>query len=244
MRKGNGGNFGSDIYKMNLFKFSVLFLVLFTTLISCEKKITDLEFEKNVMTEILPSLVDSICIDSRILRLPPPFGKAIYDKEDNYIGRDTTDIKAERENWEKQIAKIKADTSKVIIAFNPIVERIEEEDRKALSKHFGKNGIQDSVHAKEGKYRIDFEKIQLNQNYKFKDISEFPGKDTIWEKKYKFIFSGVFLVSRIQFDCEKKHGVLSAGFVCGSLCGQGFRIFIKKSNDKWIIDKIEGTWIS
>ena len=211
---------------------------------SCERNVNDLEFEKTVMTEIFPSLIDSTCIDSRIFLLPPPLGKPIYDKNDKYIGRDTTAIMTERENWEKEIEKIKNDTSKIVLAFNPIIEKIEEDNREELVKHFGKDIIKDSLKAKNEKYRIDFEKIKLNQNYKLKDLSKFPNRDTIWKTKYKFIFSGVFSVSRIQFDKEKKYGVLTAGFVCGRLCGQGFRIYIKKVNDKWIIDEVEGTWIS
>ena len=82
-------------------KTRIFFITIFITLISCERKINDLEFEKNVMTEIFSNLIDSTCIDSRILKLPPPLGKPIYDKDDNYIGSDTTKIKTERENWEK-----------------------------------------------------------------------------------------------------------------------------------------------
>ena len=53
----------------------ILLIILF---VSCQKKITDLEFEKNVMTEILPSLIDSNCIDKGILFKPPPaFGKEV-----------------------------------------------------------------------------------------------------------------------------------------------------------------------
>jgi hypothetical protein len=228
---------------MNL-KTRIFFVAIFITLISCERKINDLEFEKNVMTEIFPNLIDSTCIDSRILKLYPPLGKPIYDKDDNYIGSDTTKIKTERENWEKEMSKIKNDTSKIVIAFNPIIETIENDNRNELAKHFGKNVIQGSIQIITENYRIDFEKIKLNQNYKLKDLSKFPNRDTIWKTKYNFIFSGVFSVSRIQFDKEKKYGVLSAGFVCGSHCGQGFRIFIKKVNDKWIIDEVEGTWVS
>lgn len=202
----------------------------------------DIEFEKNVMNEIFPSLIDSTCIDSRFLKLSPPLGKPIYDANDNYIGSDTTEIKTERENWEKEISRIKNDTSKVVIAFNPIIETTEKDNQNKLADHFGKNIIQDSIKIEQ--YRIDFENIKLNQNYKLKDLSKFPNGDTIWKTKYKFIFSGVFSVSRIQFDKQKKYGVLSAGFVCDRHCGQGFRIFIKKVNDKWIIDEVEETWIS
>ena len=58
----------------------ILLIILFA---SCEKKVSELEFEKNVMTEIFPNLIDSTCFDSRLIKLLPPVGKAIYDKDDN-----------------------------------------------------------------------------------------------------------------------------------------------------------------
>ena len=51
--------------------------------------------------------------------------------------------------------------------------------------------------------------------------------------------------SRIIFDKTKNYGVLNGGYTIGILNGSGFRIFIKKNKSgNWIIDKIEGTWIS
>jgi len=50
--------------------------------------------------------------------------------------------------------------------------------------------------------------------------------------------------SRIQFDKNRQFGILDGGFVCGRHCGQGFRIYIKKVNNNWIIDEVEGTWIA
>jgi hypothetical protein len=76
------------------------------------------------------------------------------------------------------------------------------------------------------------------------NANKFPKGRKIWDKKYKFILNGVLSVNRIQFDKSKTVGVLSAGFYCGGLCGQGFRIFIKKTNNHWEIAKIDGTWIS
>jgi len=78
-----------------------------------------------------------------------------------------------------------------------------------------------------------------------KNINEFPkDREIFWKEKYDFIFSGVIHFTRIQFDTEQKYGILDGGFVCGKLCGQGFRIYIKKENGKWLIDKIRGTWVS
>jgi hypothetical protein len=77
-----------------------------------------------------------------------------------------------------------------------------------------------------------------------RNSSEFPKGREIWKTKYNFNFSGVVFFSGIQFDKDKKFGILDAGFMCGRLFGSGSRIYIKKVKGKWIIDKIEETWVS
>lgn len=221
---------------------SLLILLFFVS--SCEKKQTELEFEKSVMTEIFPSLVDSICVDCRILFLPMPLGKSIFDENNNYIGSDTSTIKVEREKWEREMVKIENDTSKIIIAFAP-VRKIRGDVNSDFEKHFPKIKLYVPKEEKDVEYIFDFKNIKLNNKFELKNLSEFPKeRGAIWNTKYNFVFSGVLDFSRIQFDKDKRFGVLDAGFGCGSKFGQGFRIYIKKINNKWVIDKIEGTWVS
>lgn len=229
---------------MRKFQKITSFLILLVLVSSCEKKQTELEFEKSVMTEIFPSLVDSICVDCRILFLPMPLGKSIYDKNDNYIGQDTSNIKVEREKWQKELVKIKNDTSKIIIAFAP-VRKIRGDVNSDFEKHFPKIKLYVPKEEMDVEYIFDFKNIKLNNKFELKNLSEFPKeRGAIWNTKYNFVFSGVLDFSRIQFDKEKRFGVLDAGFGCGSKFGQGSRIYIKKINNIWVIDKIEGTWVS
>lgn len=229
---------------MKNFQKITLLLILLILISSCEKKQTELEFEKSVMTEIFPSLVDSICVDCRILFLPMPLGKSIFDKNNNYIGSDTSKIKVEREKWERELVKIKNDTSKIIIAFAP-VQKIRGDVNSDFEKHFPKIKLYVPKEEMDVEYIFIFKNIKLNNKFELKNLSEFPKeRGAIWKTKYNFVFSGVLDFSRIQFDKDKKFGVLDAGFGCGSKFGQGSRIYIKKVNNKWVIDKIEGTWVS
>nr|WP_315182849.1 hypothetical protein [uncultured Flavobacterium sp.] len=229
---------------MKNFRKIISVLILLILISSCEKKQTELEFEKSVMTEIFPSLVDSICVDCRILFLPMQLGKSIYDKNNNYIGRDTSNIKAEREKWKKELVKIKNDTSKIIIALAPI-RKIRGDVNSDFEKHFPKIKLYVLKEEMDVEYIFDFKNIKLNNKFELKNLSEFPKeRGAIWNTKYNFVFSGVLDFSRIQFDKDKRFGVLDAGFGCGSKFGQGSRIYIKKVNNKWVIDKIEGTWVS
>jgi len=223
----------------------ILFIILF---VSCQKKITDLEFEKNVMTEILPSLIDSTCIDKRILFKPPTvFGKEVYDKEGNYSTKITQEERQEMQDWKNNLDSIQKDTSKIIIAFDPKIKKNKADVKEAFEKHFKGAKIFNPKEEVESEYILDIGNIKLKNKFQLKDISEFPkdkNKNFIWNNKYDFVFSGIAYFSRIQFDKDKKFGILDGGFVCGGLCGQGFRIYIKRINDKWSIDEVEGTWIS
>ncbi|MBF4493209.1 MULTISPECIES: hypothetical protein [unclassified Flavobacterium] len=217
---------------------------------SCERKITDLEFEKNVMTEIFPSLIDSTCLDLRLYtNFPPEYGKAIYDKTGHYIGVDSTKATKEQKQklleWKINTEKIKNDTSKIIIAFDPKLKNNSQDLKEDFEKHFKNSKIFTPKEKIESEYLFEFKDIRLNNKFVLKNISEFPKeRDAIWNTKYNFVFSGVVSFSRIQFDKNKQFGILDGGFVCGGLCGQGFRIYIKKVNNKWIIDQVEGTWIA
>jgi hypothetical protein len=201
----------------------ILILILFA---SCKKNDNDIkfnrdiEFNKNVLTEILPSIVDTICVDVRIFLNPPPiYGKRIYNKEGHYVKTDSTKATLEEiknfKEWKQQVSDVEKDTSKVIIAFDP----------KSLP------------------YTINFMNIQLNGKFKLKNINEFDKKN-IFERKYKFNFSGIIRVSGIKFDKNRESGILNADFSCGRLCGYGTKIFIKKVKNKWKIIKMQDTWIS
>ena len=211
---------------------------------------TDLEFEKNVLTEIFPTLVDSVCVDCKIMMNPrPSIGEAIFDKNGKYLKTDslkaTKDEKLKYEKWKAYINEIKRDTSKLIIAFAPELRKIRDSVKSDFEKHFPKAKLNETKNGSETIYDFDFSKIKLNNKFQLKNLNEFPKeRNAIWFTKYDFVFSGILDFTRIQFDQTKQFGVLDAGFGCGGTGGKGYRIYIKKVKNKWIIDKIVGTWES
>ena len=222
--------------------------------ISCQKKISDLEFEKTVMTEIFPDLIDSICIDYRIVPVPPPiYGQFIYDKEGNHTGIDSTkgtekqkqEIVKWKRNQEIIVEAIEKDTSKLIVAFNSKIKRSSKDLKEYLEKHFKVTEVFYPKTERDSTYTIDFKNIPIKGKFQLRDMSEFPkDRREFWRKKYDFVFSGAVYFTGIQFDKERKFGVLDCGFSCGRHCGMGVRIYIKKVNDKWRIDKIDNTSVS
>lgn len=235
---------------MRKFIKTTLLLITVITISSCEKKATEMDFEKSVMTEIFPSLVDSICVDSRKMLAPPTMGEHGHDKNGHYVRTDSTkatrEQKIEYSEWKKERDRLEKDTSTVIIAFDPFLTKNEKliEESKF---YFPKVEIYKTKNVEESKFRFDFENIKLNNRFKLKNISEFPKVDyfnLIYELNYDFVFSGVFYLSRIQFDKQKKVGVLEGSFdFCGK-CGRYFIILIKKVNNKWVIDKMQLTGVS
>lgn len=202
------------------------------------------------MAELLPSLIDSTCIDTRImLNFPPKYGESIYDKSGHYIGVDSTiatkNEKLKLLEQKKNKLKSENDTSKIIIAFDPKIKKNTENLKEDFEKHFIGAKLHSSKRENQTEYILDFKNIKPNNKFELKNISEFPRERVvIWETKYNFVFSGADFFSRIQFDQKRRFGILDGGFVCGRLCGQGFRIYIKRINKKWTIDKVKGTWIS
>lgn len=201
------------------------------------------------MTEIFPELINTTCIDYRTIPNPPPiYGKIIFDDNYNEIGIDTTNGKAnyEREVLEEKsrMAQIEKDTSKLIVAFDPTLKYDEEDLTEYFKAHFKNAKPLIRKAEKDSTYVFEYKDFKLPNKFKLKDISLFPKGREIWKTKYPFVFSGVVYFTRIQFDQDKRFGILNGGYTCGRHCGQGFRIFIKKVNEKWIIDEIEGTWVS
>jgi hypothetical protein len=213
--------------------FLLFVIILF---MSCQKKMSDLEFEKNVMTEIFPDLIDSICFDYRTVLNPPPiYGLLTYDENGHRISVDSTismeEQKQRMTKWKLNQEAIEKDTSKLIVAFNPKIEKSSKDLKEYLEEHFKVTEVFYPKIEGDSTYTIDFKNIPLKGKFQLRNISEFP-KDRyeFWRKKYNFIFSGVIYFTGIQFDKSRKFGVLDGSFSCGRHCGIGLRIYIKKVN--------------
>ncbi len=224
-------------------KITSLVILLFLVS-SCEKKQTELEFEKSVMTEIFPSLVDSICVDSRKMIPRPLFYVNYYDKAGNYVRTDwtksTNKQRIEYEKWRRRRSEIAKDTSDIIIAFDPFIKR--DSLLQGMLKIYYPMSTTVKSEDKSTEIRFSFENIKLNNKFKIKNISEFPSTsiDSLFERKYYFVFSGALIVTRIQFDKFKNIGILGAGFADGSIAGDNFYyVLIKKVDGKWKITRTE-----
>lgn len=72
-----------------------------------------------------------------------------------------------------------------------------------------------------------------------------PVSDKDLDESVQRAFStGLFTFSEILFDKSHQHAILQYSFWCGSLCGNGKTLVIKKSEGKWRVEKECGDWVS
>jgi hypothetical protein len=211
-----------------MIKFFKLFFLVFVSILitNCDKKQSDLEFEKEVMYQVFAEVLDSVYRDRHLIHPPPPIK---FPKE--------------LRKYNEELAEYKKDKSKKIVIIDDNVRGffIDNKLKKTLTDF--KISIDSLTITKS--YKFDISKIDTKK-FDFKYRSSFPEIDyLIWEnKKYKYKLSGEIYVSRIIFDNFKEKGFFTCGYICGEKAGEGFEVFIKNHNGKWIIDKIENTWIS
>lgn len=216
-----------------LFKTAIL-LFLLTSIISCKNKEADLQFEKNVMYEVYPALIDSVWVNASYKYTPPPI-------------KDTPEYRAQnkkeyKKQFNQELAEYKKKQYKVDLVI--LDKAVPKENRKELREHFkdaviSENDVLDTL-----EYRFNRKKLDAYSAFHLLYIPRIPrGNDRRFYNDCCYSIRGLIIFSRIQFDDEKKYGILTAGINCGDMCGYGYRIYIKKVNDKWVIDKIEDAWI-
>jgi hypothetical protein len=82
----------------------------------------------------------------------------------------------------------------------------------------------------------------VRKNYPDKTMRE--GK-SVSEAVDEAFSTGLFSLSEIAFDKEKRHAVVSYSYRCGALCGNGATLVFEKVGDSWRkMDRRCGGWIS
>jgi len=56
--------------------------------------------------------------------------------------------------------------------------------------------------------------------------------------------TGLFALTEIRFDKQRRHALVAYSFVCGQLCGNGALLILKKSKGRWKVSKVCGSWVS
>ena len=196
---------------------SITFLLL--VFCGCVSKLTPEELEQKIFDELFISIVDSTYIDQRLYTCFPEKGEMRYDKNGKRIGFDTIGQYQRDLVCEIKRSALKIDTLNLVIA---IENQGFINEKTNLSKY-------------------------NTSKFIFKHLSEHPrGADleyTEWKKHHEK-FAGVMSFSLIKFDDKRENGTLEVSYSCGGKCGLGYLVYITKKGEKWLISKIEETWIS
>jgi hypothetical protein len=75
------------------------------------------------------------------------------------------------------------------------------------------------------------------------------GKEKVTESQIddsvkKAYESGLFTLSEIAFDKAHIQAMVSYSFICGSLCGNGETLILKKVGEEWVVSGRCGQWVS
>jgi hypothetical protein len=214
-------------------------LLLFCGIIltSCDNKTASLQFEKDVMYEIYPALMDSVWVKAVLTYVPPP-PPGVRESEYKLNKEKESDKRFNTELAEFKKKKIAVD----LVFFDKAVVR---DNAKELQEHFKDAVISEKSISDTLEYKFDRKQLDAYKVFHLQYITKTPkGNERQLYDNCCYSIRGTIVLSRIEFDAEKKYGLLTAGIECGSLCGYGYRIFIKKIKEKWIIDKIEKAWIA
>lgn len=219
-----------------LFK-KVVFLLFIALITSCNNKERELQFEKNVMYEIYPALIDSVWVNAVLMYVPPP-PPGVNPSEYKLNQRNESN-----KRFNKVLAEFKKKKFPVdLVFFDKVVMR---NNSKELQEHFKDAAISQDNVTDTLEYKLDRKKLDAYSAFHLHYVPRIPREnDRIFYNECCYSIRGIISFSRIQFDDKKKYGVLTAGIECGGMCGYGYRIYIRKVKNKWVVDKIEDAWIA
>jgi len=201
------------------------------------------------MNEIFIDLVDSFHTDYRLIPPPP-----LPPPPPNVIITDSLE-KENLKRWKKILSEfeerkliVEKDTSRTLIIVFDTIYYQSKNIKSIYPRYNDKIKFIKDTTGKSSEYLFDLSQFKNSNKYIFKYRTKFPERSKIWkyirENPPENYFGGVISFSKIQFDKTKEYGVLSGGISYAGLNGHGGLIFIKKENNKWVIDKIIGTWVS
>jgi len=91
---------------------------------------------------------------------------------------------------------------------------------------------------------LDWDKMSIDTMKKYeKQLNSF-WVDHYGSRIVQKYYIGVINMSRVKFNHDSTLCILECGHTAAMKCGYGFYYLLKKENDKWIIVKRIGSWIS
>ena len=224
-------------------RFTIISIFALCLTVSCTiKHKSEPDFDKAVMREIFPSLLDSMYIEINFSMTPPRITEvvdSVTGKKELQLGDKST---RDRELIRNELSSCERNSSYIIIVLGDSIHPIHEDNVEIFQSKYSlpKDILGNSYFQKS--YFLPLINLSFRNCFKLKLSSEYtPLSNNIRMVVRQF---REVSFSRIIFDADNTHGMLTCEYVCGSLCGNGYRIFIKKLHDKWVVDYVEHAWIA
>jgi len=231
---------------MQKFIFNIFVIFLYT----CQLQInSDIEKEIDVINDIFPELAQELPIYHVNEIIPPPPPAPIYNDKLEIVGYDSTTSEKAMLKYKKEVEerkKLNIDTTYLVIAISDTLISRENysRDLERIKSERSEYDELISIYRKgnKEKRKIGIDKLRKFDKYKLIYSSELSREKHYSE--YQFEFGGELQFSRIYFNTENNRALFYCSYYCGRDCGSGNMIFLKKSNNKWIIEETQMLWIS
>jgi len=201
--------------------------------------------DESILSEIFPSLIDSLRISKTNLIPPPP--PPLYDKDSNFIGIDSVATKRILDNQMQQISKIDSNDSRLLIGLVDSSYSIDFHDlqqRTYSDSLLIRQVITDNRNKDFDNHKWDFKLVHESKNYQLLSKSVLETKYTdLWRIKDRK-FAGLISISRIYLSNDNKTGLLQFESYPFEHEGVSYFIVIELIDGKWRIKSILMNWIT
>lgn len=211
-------------------KLIVIILIVMT--VSCNNTERQLTSERRIMMDIFPAMIDSIYVETTFTKLPPPIEIITDTVTGKQVTRPVMATDRLRQHTMEQLRQRKASGVVTTIIIDDTIQPVHAADLEGLPIAFTDTSNNKPYHL-EWNNSMQPKGIRLIPSSRYKAINR---QDVHILNKLSF--------SRILLNKERDKGVLACTYSCGGLCGNGYRVYIKKSGNRWIIERIEHAWVA
>jgi hypothetical protein len=208
----------------------ILYVFISVLIISCEANPPQLSrSDRDVMKEILPMIIDSMFVEITYEMTPPPVMSidSTSSEVKLILGKKDLGLK---EEIRQSFIKGKELPRVIIMVIDDIIQNFNESELDKIPYDCiqGKDSLKFA-------YRMDLRSISVEDGVK---LIPSPYYTPCSEPDPHYLVLSKFEFSRIAINKEFTTGMLTCKYDCGLGCGLGYRIFIKRNDIHWEIDKI------
>ncbi|MBW2963065.1 hypothetical protein [Mesonia aestuariivivens] len=207
-------------------------IIVFITALSLQSCNSDTKSDEEIISNILPQIVDSLEIQHIQFPPPPP-------------PNDSIKIYPDLIKWRKKLDSIESQ-DKMIILVDDTLEIIEKDNFKIKKILESNNFSSLSASFEQNKIprKIDLKKLNNFNDYEFLYMSNHikTGLQIFDIENKKF--GGLLRFSQVYLNESKSKGILKCSYIISRDFGQGYILTIEKIENQWRITEFHFNWIS